>query len=1397
MTQPVLRSAPGKIRTTLKEAVADALLGMTHSLVSGAGDGGRFLYGGTPRMLLNSGFLLPQQGVVGADEVTSPIWISSHGLQLQVERDKGGSIEVTPQVSVYVRVLPNEDDLKRPNCKVHFTLTRAVRTAVQDEIKQRQNDRWKELEPLYKKRYKCPEWKSIRKEIQEAVYTAHGLPASLGNLHEPITVETDTGEVIETTAPEGEAVTVEAASRVVINDLQFEPLSVPHKWLRLDMTLPAMVFEPTSGEAAVALVAQSHATTMNQAITDRLTAWIADDDAATGGKLWGFRRGLTVPPSLYANWPEFLKRVRESAATIAVPDIQLDWSIDVGIDWRDPSRCSVMIALENKTLMPKRDKDATDEGVFLVGVQATLPRTLHSPMRLGRVEPSYRWNRYLHYAAMGFNGGVVDRTTADGPVVLETTWMPRFVQPRIVPSNIDSVTRHVRSLSKATDISGIEPLAEEMAKWLDRVKVEVDPGNGLLATEIEARENENNKFTKDQACWRNEMESIKAGMSILKESAAAWSGRGPQKDPRGGVFEAWLGMNEAMANFMQLRFGDDTGQWRMFQLGFIIANLPALATRMTEFAHYYDEGRDDSVTLLYFATGGGKSEAFFGLLLFNLLFDRLRGKTMGVTAMLRYPLRLLTIQQAQRCAKVVAQADLVRMARGYGGEPLSMGFWVGSSGSPNSHRERGVKAIPEIKDKDASSATETKLCDEDSSYSVARKAWRKIVSCPYCGQETVLRRFQDLGGTIGHVCVDKACASNGENYQPLPFYICDDDIYDLAPSILLGTVDKLALIGHSPRTIRRIYAMFGAAPWRTITTHRLVAPDSKQLGTGPDASNCERLEPAYPGGFAIFHDPFPSMIIQDEAHLLDESLGTFAGLFESSLDAVFTYLNTSLKHLVARTPTGKRRRAKVIAASATVSNPERQLEHLYQRSVPAAQFPHPGPSLYDSFYAGPEAPDALETDRLALTEIEQRAKQARIYCAIMTNGKPHTATSVAILSGFHRVISELFDVLQSGDAGRIDALKQRMAAVLSEGPLKEVHTQVLVAAGARDLLTLVDLHRIALTYVTNKKGGDQIMAAEMEETRKRHLYDGIPLDGFDTRLITGSVDQGEIQEVVRRAQDRVKEGEAIPSLSGALRSVIATSAISHGVDVDELNSMWFAGMPSDIAEYIQASSRVGRAHVGFVVLIPTPQRRRDRFIVSCFDSFHRFLERMVMPAAIDRWAEKAVRRVIPSLIQAYLVGVVPSKEIVDLPEAEKVNAHDFSYIPNIKQEIRARSLAFISEVVGFIELAIGLKAGYCPQGAEHYRKLIEEEVRYHIKAWSTDLRGEGPLNAYFRGMPDAMRRPMTSLRDVDESGVIIMSPRDSHNRKMKAADVVKIMGLVRNGVAQNDGGNDNDVGSGG
>lgn len=1378
----VCRVDPGKLPTSMKEAVVDALVNLVYAHVSGAGSVGKFLFGARPRTVLNSGFILPQKSPDGDDEVTSPIWISSHGVQLQIERGVAATIHAQPRLSVYVRVLPTADDLRRPNCTAAFRLRSAVADEVKTERNTRLDEEWARVKGTFTSRARHPGWREIRERIVAEVYAAKGIPTNLTSLDsdEPAV---DDGTPEDSDESPATGITTTGGAISPIQDVHFEPMKVPHKWLRLDVEVQPLLLDTGKPYVDQQAAVRDHNAQMKAAIDAALRAWVESDDPKTGGKLWGYRRGLEIPASKYRKWSDFLNEVRNSNLLIATPDINVAWNLHIADDWLDRTKTSMLLALENRSVTPHQHRDDTDEAVFQVSITAKVPKVLHCPLRLERIDPSYRYNQYLRYAAMGHNCGV-NSSQAEDHVELRTTWAPRYVQPRIVPTSVKGVVSSIQALSEPNSLDGLFPLLPALENWLKDLPSRIDPLQGLSKDDVEGREREEDAFARDKLKWAGEYQAIKAGLEILKESRQAWKARGPQVDAKATVFEAWLAMNEAMANFMKARFSRDDSTWRLFQLAFIVANVPTLASRLPEFKHHYRELRDDCVTLLYFATGGGKSEAFFGLLLFNLMLDRLRGKSFGVTAMLRYPLRLLTIQQAQRCSRVLAHAELVRRDRGYGGQPFSLGFWVGSTGSPNHHKAPGVKSIPDIIDIPADPASEKKLQVDDQRYLAAWRAWNKIPRCPFCGSGTALRLFGKQGGTIAHVCTDINCRSNTGAWTPLPFFICDADIYDLAPSVLLGTVDKLALIGHSPNTIRRIYGMFGCSPWQDKSTGRLVVPIPPDMKDGPAAKGMDGLFPAYPKGKKLFHDPFPTLLIQDEAHLLDESLGAFAGLFESTLDAVFEHLAKSLGAVVARDLEGKRRRAKVIAASATVSEPERQLEHLYQRAIPAVQFPHPGPTLYESFYAEPQLAD--EAARQKWPDIELAAKQARLYCAFMTNGKPHTATSVAVLSNFHLCISQLFQDLTSQDAARVVKSRGLLEEFISAGPLAGIHRQALAAASDADLATAIDLHRIALTYVTNKKGGDQIMAAESEETRKRHINSFVELESLDTRLITGSVEQGEIQAVVQAAQTRDEPGKPFTPLSKVLRSVIATSAISHGVDVEELNSMFFAGMPSDIAEYIQASSRVGRTHVGFVILVPTPQRRRDRHIVEVFDIFHRFLERMVSPAAIDRWAERAVERVYPSLFQAFLTGVVPTRKVIDLDETEKHHAVSYSFIPDIRREYRDRGGAFINEINDFVELAIGLKDGFAPEGAEHYRQMIDDKTRWFLDTWaSSKMWGDGPLRDYFDGQADPMKKPMTSLRDVDQAGLIHMSFRDPFGHKQSGADILQVMDIVRNGVADN------------
>src|SRR5260370_7235410 len=119
--------------------------------------------------------------------------------------------------------------------------------------------------------------------------------------------------------------------------------------------------------------------------------------------------------------------------------------------------------------------------------------------------------------------------------------------------------------------------------------------------------------------------------------------------------------------------------WRLFQLAFVLAHVPTFASRVPDFAADFDANFDeDSASLLYMATGGGKTEAFFGVLVFALFFDRLRGKARGVTAMMHYPLRLLTVQQAQRLARLLATADIVPRREAAPAPPFEPASWEGN-----------------------------------------------------------------------------------------------------------------------------------------------------------------------------------------------------------------------------------------------------------------------------------------------------------------------------------------------------------------------------------------------------------------------------------------------------------------------------------------------------------------------------------------------------------------------------------------------------------------------------------------------------------------------------------------------------------------------------------------------
>ncbi|WP_442783222.1 DEAD/DEAH box helicase [Collimonas fungivorans] len=1385
----VLSKNPRDIPEAYKEAVVDSLLNNLSARLAGREEFYKVIYGSKPSAVLLSEFIMPMPtDERDGDEEADPIRISAHGLDFQIAvSGRTATMVVNVTGAVYVRILPTEDEvIPGGRLEPSFPLTREARA----EIRTRVREALAKLAVELPGSNKHPDWRVKSQEIRKAVHEAMGIPFDNNRDRSQVDVdlpEDPTGEGDEEggagTDDENRSIHEVATGARVPDNLASE-IPPPPKWLRLDLTLPSFEFTPETAEQD----AKDATIVLNAAIEKQLVAWAANNEEPFGGQLWGYRHGLSIRPSHVQDWKRYLESVRTSKLQISIPTISMRWVIQGLPDPVDSTRLTIHVALENWTdVLTKKNFKEFEPSFFHASVSVAVPIAVHQFLRLDRVKPSYRYNQYLSYPALGFNGGVV-LTKENEKHILSTTWSPRYVLPRIIPTD-GTVERNIGKLALPDCLIGLLPVVAAYEDWLIEIeKYPVDQGlDGPNAEEL--KNQETCKLRVDLKAWRKELNAIRCGIEILEESRKNWSGPGIQKTPLGIPFEAWLSMNTAMAKVGKAKGYDE---WRLFQLAFILASIPTFATRIPEFYRFYTPEvaeHANAVTLLYFATGGGKSEAFLGLLAFVLFVDRLRGKHRGVSALMRYPLRLLTLQQARRTFATMGAAEEVRHSRGYPGEPFSLGFWVGGSNTPNWHSEDGYTDVPT--DAEVRPADELKY-KEIQPYKSARERWLKLNNCPFCGSENgyilALRRYSGNGAdALGHFCTTpkEKCSWNARFAAPtpLPFYIVDEDIYDLAPSVLLGTVDKLAALGQSQGTIRKFFGMFGFASIVKTESERLYIPLKTKDWDGYPGAESRALFPIFSEGEKSFFDPFPSLLIQDEAHLLDESLGTFSGLFESALEAAFDRLAPMLKgHLVHEPNSATRRKIKVIAASATVTDPHRQMQNLYQRKT-TVQFPHPGPDLYRSFYAEPKQPNArpenVERVKISEQEIELRSHWARVYCSVLTNGHRHTVAMASVLGHYHLVITGLYERLRSGDPIQQDEARQELIRWVSSGRLRSQFVRLIGEADAETLLTLVDLHRITLTYVTNKKGGDQVIDTEKVQFEKLHKADGFTGHILASELISGAVSAAEIQDIVRRAETRVAVDQSFPELNETLRSVIATSAISHGVDVEEFNAMFFAGIPSNIAEYIQASSRVGRTHVGFSLLVPVPQRYRDRFVLEIHDIFHRFLERMILPAAVDRWAEKALIRVMPSFFQEYICGMNVIELLSQADDDKKRNVPTYLMAADVRDFLA--NPANMREVESFMEKALGLDFSPSPEGRAYYKHLLKAQLAHYQQDLNVDRLVNATRLVKFFEVRNNLLRPMTSLRDVDQPGVIHESRFDADNKIARDGVTARAMLFIRRG----------------
>ncbi|MEW8073532.1 MAG: DEAD/DEAH box helicase [Candidatus Thiodiazotropha sp.] len=1386
------RDDPGdsqKFPPELKEAVCESLVRSLQWSVSGQGAAGRELIGSSPAYKYVSGFLepikIPRMLGQVSDETTNPIHIISHGFDMEV-LGEGCEISVKPRFSIYMRLLPTTEHIKQFRVKLTLkdNAKKALDGLVNDAVKQfdidnpdlKKTDKqryYKDKEEL--RRLLTSEYLSKKlgvsidegdvaegksQDISEEDMTALSLTNEGEDCEAQIEQETDATE--EPSFNPIEYIVYPGMKSIIPGDI-VKTVRPTARWLRLDIdNVPELILKTDCSDGDLLSVVETADKQIETAISQKIDEWYGSSDPETCGKMWAYPKGIKFTSEQIQNWDDTLVGIRKSFPDaphpdyFSIPNLNIKWNIGLRKN-RDLNVKSLKICLENLTDV-RRSREAEVEyqdSIYLTSLEAILPSNCHKSIRLDRIKPSYRYNKYLTYPALGINCGI-DYKRTDGNTTIRTTWLPIYRQPRISPITRDDIDVRFLSLTTPEGIKGLEKLPEYFREWIKSVAKNIDPLEGV--TEEPKKIAEEERFKQDQDDWTLEANKIEQGIKLLLDSCEAW--KLDKDSPKAYAYLAWKYLNESMSHAAKGYDG-----WRLFQVCFILSQISGITSRIDEFEGYYDESWDESVALLYFATGGGKTESFFGLLIYNLFLDRLRGKHKGVTALIRYPLRLLTVQQAQRLAKVLASCEVVRRKYELQGDTFAIGFWVGGGNTPNQRSRISSAQVPDI---GKVIKSESELL-ENTEYRRAMEDWNKLPKCPFCKSDTVLRRFPTKGGLIGHVCTNESnnCAwmkfFPANSPEPLPFYIVDEDIYDKAPSVLLGTIDKLALLGHHPSTIRKFMGMFGGASLYNPDTDCFT---STRLDENYEQEQLQNVYPFFGNGEHKFYDPFPSLIIQDEAHLLEESLGTFSGIFETAFESVLNVLgkNKKFNHLVAKiSGTDRPRLPKIIAASATVNEPSRQMEDLYQRRV--TQFPVPGPTLYSSFYAQPnESNDPYREDRFPGNS-EFGACTARLYATMLTNGRPHTSAVVEVLGHFHLLISRWITGLETDENNNTDVIKREMLESLSESPLGDIYAPYVDRATPSQLATLIDLHRIALTYVTNKKGGDQIMAAENDTAGRIHEDADIEeFSGLSSRLISGALSAAEIEDVIQLAEQRPEPGDSLSPIfnEDLLRSVVATSAISHGVDVDEFNTMFFAGMPSDPAEYIQSSSRVGRTHVGCSILLPTPQRRRDRYIMETHDQYHRFLERMIRPAAINRWAESALIRTLPSLIQMYFIAVVELKELLEASDHDKTNVNNHERLHSILTLInRNGAIEIKSRLSEFVFDCVGLNhKTFAPPAVEEFKAIVNNELLenfFEIVSSKHDEGVEG-LREFFEEL-DARetkikRLPMTSLRDVDPAGRI-------------------------------------------
>ena len=755
--------------------------------------------------------------------------------------------------------------------------------------------------------------------------------------------------------------------------------------------------------------------------------------------------------------------------------------------------------------------------------------------------------------------------------VLRTTWIPSVEVEKTRSVDVPDVELSMDALGALADgaaaAAALSPLVARYREWIEARRASIGT---LSGTRRETAE-ELLRLAGVAA------DRIERGIQTLTQDADA--------------LDAFRVANRAVARALKKRLGIEAPRWRTFQLAFLLLNLPGLADPR-------DPNRD-TVDLLFFPTGGGKTEAYLGLAAFAMVLRRLRypgdgGRAgCGVSVIMRYTLRLLTLDQLARAAGLICALELERQQNPerYGTWPFEIGLWVGKAATPNIMGRRGDNRSDSARVKVQQFKTDPR----------GKPIPVPLESCPWCGtrfqpDSFVLFPNDDTPIELRIVCTNFKC--DFSRNRPLPIVAVDESIYRRLPAFLIATVDK-----------------FASLPW--------VGRSGVLLGGADRYDDTGFYGAAEPGWGRPLAEPLspPDLVIQDELHLITGPLGTMAGLYETAIEA-----------LAVREIDGLSVRPKIVASTATVRRAQDQIQALFGRPITQV-FPPPGPDRRDSFFA---------------RTVPAKEVPARLYLGVAAQGRNPKVV-----------------------------MRQVWLALM--GAAERAYRD---AGGHRNKANPADPYMTVLGYFNSLRelgGARRILEEEVQNTLK--AYGGRRRIGEQPGLFQDRKKFSEVVELTSRVStDKVAEARRrleapFHEIGQRVDCAIATNMISVGLDIPRLGLMVVFGQPKTHAEYIQATSRVGRSdeRPGLVVTLLNIHKPRDRSHYERFRHYHETFYRSVEVTSVTPFSARALDRglagVLVGLARHAHPDLTPPQGVEEISE------------PKIRKVLEERLLAAFFERV--------------------------------------------------------------------------------------------------------------------